>query len=176
MRLWVQLGMTIATAGLAALALTSCNPENCKAGDDSCICDDTTTADCHWDCSGGDCDFQAAGQQSSSFSCDGAGCSLVVSDQADVAFDCNMGGCSLTAGGQSTVSLSCDAGNCTVTASDQAAVSLACAGGGCSATVNDQATVSITGCSDCSCTENAITASCEGVTGTGDDDDDSDWY
>ena len=114
---------------------------DCRAGDD-CGC--TGQDVCVWNCKGGDCAFTA-------------------DTQGTVTLTCDDGGCSLAASGQSTVGYDCAGGTCTATVSSQATVNLVCEGGGCTANVSDSGTCNISGCTDCTCTENAITATCSSL-------------
>ncbi|MBN2799644.1 MAG: hypothetical protein JXX28_10900 [Deltaproteobacteria bacterium] len=138
--LWVR---GVSALWIAGALLAGCgDPNNCKEGDEACLCTDQAM-DCLWNCSGGDCSFTADVQTTATFTCDGGGCDLVSTDQAAVRFECEGGGC-------------------TVTADDQTTVTLVCAGGGCSASADGESSVNTSECTDCTCTPIDL-GECDGV-------------
>lgn len=123
----------------AAVLVSACGANtDCHAGD-SCACD--LAGVCTWNCVDEGCAFTAGGAGEANLSCDSGGCTLAASGAGDVTFDCAGGGCTVTATGQGNVNLSC-------------------AGGGCSVDCGGMGNCTVTECTDCTCDETALTASC----------------
>lgn len=135
------LGLTLGTI-LFALGLTmapACGaPTDCHKGD---VCDCSGQGVCVWNCVDEGCSFTVGGQGTANLTCD-------------------QGGCSLTADGQGTVNFSCAGGHCTVNASGEGTVVLDCSGGGCSSSCGGSGTCNTTNCTDCTCNETTLTATC----------------